>query len=161
MEHDHTPPYAARLRTAREQTGRSIDTMAALLGMTREAYWDLESYDDEVLTCISIAQCAVLCRTLGMAPHTLFAEESSDEPGAINLEVLGLKITAHLQAEQMDLSAFEERVGWDVATWLERPQAFFTARYPVDALRDICQAIGVNWVTVLSAIVCQGPDEDA
>jgi transcriptional regulator with XRE-family HTH domain len=161
MEHEDTPPYAARLRTAREQTGRSIDQMAALLGMTREAYWDLESYDDEVLTCISIAQCAWLCRTLGMAPRALFAEESSDEQGTINLDALGLKIKAHLQAEQMDLSAFEERVGWDVATWLERPQEFFTARYNVDALRDICQAIGVNWVAVLSAIACQRPEEDA
>jgi transcriptional regulator with XRE-family HTH domain len=161
MAQDEMPPYAARLRTAREQTGRSIDDMAALLGITREAYWDLESYDDEVLTCLSIEQVAVLCRTLGMAPRTLFAEESSDAQGAINLEVLGLKIKAHLQAEQMDLSAFEERVGWDVATWLERPQECFTTRYPVEALRDICQAIGVNWVAALSAIACQRPDEDA
>lgn len=161
MAHNETPPYAARLRTAREQTGRSIDEMAALLGVTREAYWDLESYDDEVLTCLSIAQVAGLCRTLGLAPRAVFAEESRDEPGAITLEVLGLKIQAHLQAEQMDLSAFEARVGWDVATWLERPQEFFTARYPVEALRDICQAIGVNWVAALSAIACQQPDEDA
>lgn len=160
MEHDETPPYAARLRTAREQTGRSIDTMAALLGMTRDAYWDLESYDDEVLTCLSIAQVAVLCRTLGLAPRTLFAEESSDEQGAITLEALGLKITTHLQAEQMDLSAFEARVGWEVATWLERRQECFTARFPVEALRDICQAIGVNWVAALLAIACQQPDED-
>jgi transcriptional regulator with XRE-family HTH domain len=161
MEHDNTPPYAARLRTAREQTGRSIDTIAALLGMTREAYWDLESYDDEVLTCISIEQFAWLCRTLGIAPRALFAEEYRDEPGTINLEALGLKITAHLQAEQMDLSEFEERVGWDVATLLERPQELFTERYTVDALRAICQAIGVNWVTALSEIAGQRPEEDA
>jgi DNA-binding XRE family transcriptional regulator len=161
MEHEETPPYAARLRTAREQTGRSIDTMAALLGITREAYWDLESSDDEVLTCLSIAQFAVLCRTLGMAPRALFAEEDRDEPGTIHLEALGRKITAHLQAEQMDLSAFEERVGWDVATWLERPQELCTERYTVDALRAICQAIGVNWVTALTAIAGQRPEEDA
>jgi DNA-binding XRE family transcriptional regulator len=161
MENDETPPYAARLRTAREQTGRSIDKMAALLGITREAYWDLESYDDEVLTCISIEQFALLCRTLGIAPRALFAEEYRDEQGTINLEALGLKIKAHIQAEQMDLSEFEERVGWDVATLLERPQELFTERYNVDALRDICKEIGVNWVTALSEIACQRPEEDA
>jgi DNA-binding XRE family transcriptional regulator len=160
MEHDEMPPYAARLRTAREQAGRSLDEMAALLGVTREAYWDLESYDDEVLTCLSLAQVVVLCRTLGLAPRALFAEESGDEPGAITLEALRLKMTAHLQAEQMDLAAFEARVGWEVATWLERPLKLCTERYNVDALRDICKEIGVNWVTTLSAIACQQPEKD-
>src|SRR5204863_8847532 len=114
-----------------------------------ESYWDLESHDDEVLTCLSVHQLALHCRTLNLAPSQLFAEEYREEQEAVSLAGLGAKIQSHVQAQHMGLSEFGDRVGWDVAKMLERPEE----RFNIAALRDICSEIGVNWVAVLSDLI--------
>jgi transcriptional regulator with XRE-family HTH domain len=151
MSSEEIPPYAKRLCTAREQAGRSIEEMAALLDINTASYWDLETHDEEVLMCLSIQQVSLLCRTLNLAPTRLFVEEYREEREAVSAAGLAGKIAAHIEAQQIDLAEFGERAGWDVEALLERPEELMN----VDALKHICREIGVNWVAVLSETIHQ------
>jgi len=135
MSNKEILPYAKRLRTAREEAGKSREQMAALLGIIIESYWDLEAHDNEVLMCLSIHQLVLLCRTLNVPPSRLFAEEHREPREAISLAGLGAKIQSHIKAQQMALSEFGDRVGWDVEKMLDRPEE----RFNVYALRDVCR----------------------
>jgi hypothetical protein len=155
MSDRETPPYAQRLHSAREQAGRSGEEMAALLEINTGSYRDLESHDDEVLMVLSIQQVALLCRTLNLAPNQLFAEEYREDQGAISLAGLVAKIKSHIEAQRIELSEFGDRVGWDIEKMLDRPAEQFN----VDALRDVCGEIGVNWVAVLAETIHQNPPD--
>jgi hypothetical protein len=157
MSEEEIPPYASRLCAAREQAGKSVGEMAALVDLTYESYCDLERFDDEVFTCISIKQFALLCHALDMSPRAFFSEEQGEGTGLSRWEELARAIRTHLEAQQITLSEFEDRVGWDVSALLEKPDELATDRYNIDSLRDICCELGVNWVSTLSAIVRQHP----
>ena len=146
-------PYAKRLRAAREQKGKSLQEMAALTGISEPSYWDLESFDDEVLSCISIKEFGLLSQLLDLSPRTLFAEECKPEPELIGLSNLIKRIRRYMEFNQKTLSEFEERVGWDVATLIEGPVELVTERYNIEGLRRICKEVGVNWVSALTEII--------
>jgi hypothetical protein len=129
--------------------------MAALLDINTASYWDLESHDDDMFMVMSLQQVSLLCRTLNLAPRDLFAEEYREEQDAVSLAGLGTKIKSHIEAQRIELSEFGDRVGWDIEKMLERPEEQFN----VDALRDVCGEIGVNWVAVLSETIHQNPGQ--
>lgn len=55
-----TPGLARRIATARTVSGREIDELASLLGISFEAYEDLERFDDEAVDVISFDQLVLL-----------------------------------------------------------------------------------------------------
>ena len=123
--------------------------MAALLDISTASYWDLESHDEDMFMVTSLQQVLLLCRTLNLAPNQLFAEEYRKEQEAISLAGVVAKIKSHVEAQRIELSEFGDRVGWDIGKMLDRPEE----RFNVDALRDLCGEIGVNWVAVLSETI--------
>lgn len=56
--------YPYLLRTARERAKKSVEEMAKSLGISVAAYHDLESFDDELIDCISLQQIAILGKLL-------------------------------------------------------------------------------------------------
>jgi transcriptional regulator with XRE-family HTH domain len=58
------PGFAQRIRALRLKSGRSESELADALGVTRQAYADLERFDSEVDSVISIHQALNLARLL-------------------------------------------------------------------------------------------------
>ena len=58
------PEYGRLLREARERSGKTIEEMASLLGISWESYNDLETYDDEIILVISLEQLVTLSHAL-------------------------------------------------------------------------------------------------
>jgi hypothetical protein len=47
----------------------------------------------------------------------------------------------------LEVEAYSERVGWELAPVFADPAYF--REYTVDALRDVCAALGIDWREVL------------
>jgi transcriptional regulator with XRE-family HTH domain len=160
MTENDMPPYAKRLRAAREHVGKTVEEMAALVGLNEPSYWDLESYDDEVLTCLSIQEFARLCKLLTISPQELFAEESKVEQEEIDLGSLAAKVRSYIKSQEIALPEFEGRVGWDMATFLEGLVDLVAERYNLEAVMDLSREIGVNWVSALAGIISEHVQKD-
>jgi transcriptional regulator with XRE-family HTH domain len=143
------PPAAARIRRAREALGLTQDDVARRWEEQPSMYWDLELFDDEAFTVISVRQLLRLASVLGSsASALLFGEEpASPDPGITYADVL-----ARLQVRQtddgVDLEQLGESVGWDLRAFFADPGTL--ADMPIDGLRSVCRAAAVDWVTVLS-----------
>jgi len=155
MSDNDIPPYAKRLRTAREQIGKSVEEMAALVGLNVPSYYDLESYADEVLSSLSIREFARLCKLLKISPRDLFAEECQTEQDGTVVNSLAAKIRSYMETQEITLAEFEERVGWDVGAFLESPIEIVTDRYNLEALIDIGKEVRFNWVSALRGIISE------
>ncbi|MEO8429383.1 MAG: helix-turn-helix transcriptional regulator [Verrucomicrobiota bacterium] len=134
-----------RLRLARDKRGLSLNQVALLAGMSVPECYDLETYVDEVATCIELAL-ANLCGVLGIRARELFSEEAS-ESKQISSEELVARIKATLEARGSSVSEFEERVGFTISPALANPSEVLS--WNVDCLRFVCSEIGVKWIDAL------------
>jgi transcriptional regulator with XRE-family HTH domain len=67
---------AERVKTLRQRTGKSADEIASLAGLEDMAYFDLESYDDELRTALSLGQVKRLAAAFGVPASALFSEQT-------------------------------------------------------------------------------------
>ena len=135
---------ARRLAEARERSGREIGELASLLGISYEAYWDLESFDEEVVDCISLGQMKTLAAALGLDLRDFFAAR---DVGQLTLTDFAARLEGLLDGRPESLDALEEEVGWEFARHLEDPETF--AELPAIALADIGTAVDVDWRSLL------------
>jgi hypothetical protein len=143
------PPAADHLREAREAKGLSPQQLATRFGSEGHLCPDLELYDDELFTCISISDLLRLAEVLGTsAPALLFGEDVPAPIQALSFSNIADRIRSHLSAVKATPDAWGELVGWDVQPILADPRALGT--YNVQGLRDICSGLGLDWVGVLS-----------
>jgi transcriptional regulator with XRE-family HTH domain len=144
-----TPGYAKRIRHARELSGKSAEEMASLLEVSNASYRDLESFDEEVLTCLSLRQVDRLCRALGISSLELLSEDRlQTEPGdRISLREVVRQIGDYMRERQMTIEEFEEKAGWEIEPALGDSE--MALEWSVDCLKDICAQIGVNALKVL------------
>jgi transcriptional regulator with XRE-family HTH domain len=141
-----------RLRTARERLGKSIEEMSVLVGMTFESYRDLENYNDEIMMCLSLYELVRLCEVLKIKPQELFSSEPKKQSESINLTGLMAKVKEYLHANSMTVPQFEDQVGWKIEPLLNDPNEIMGDNYSIDALKSICDAIGVNWMAALPEV---------
>lgn len=143
------PPAADHLRAAREARGLSPQQLATRFGSEGHLCPDLELYDDELFTCISISDLLRLAEVLGTSPPALLFGEDSPEPiQPLSFSDIAVRIRSHLSAVKMTPDAWGELVGWDIQAILADPLAL--GAYNVQGLRDICNGLGVDWVGLLS-----------
>ena len=64
LEQRQWPPVASRIQEARLPTGLSDSEVARRLGLTVESYRDLERYDDETFSVISLRDLDTLGKIL-------------------------------------------------------------------------------------------------
>ena len=147
-----SPQYAKQLRAAREKAGKTIDEMAQLLNISVASYYDLESYADEVTTCLSLRQAAQLFRVLGIDPQEFF-ERSSLETEIVTLDGLFERINNYLTTHQITVSDLEDEVGWEIEPLLKEHSKLL--EYDIDALKDICNRIGIDWLGVFLYVISQ------
>ena len=141
------PRYAERLRAARERLRLSQREVAAQLRQAPDFLWDLELFDEEVLTSVSLADLAALCRTLALDPALFLADREIPVEKQLSVTDLAAAIRRYLTEHDVSLQAFEDRAGWVVGPALAEPDR--VGEWNVDSLYDICELIGIDWVAAL------------
>jgi hypothetical protein len=135
---------ARRLAQAREESGREIGELASLLGISFEAYRDLEDFDEEVADCISFGQLTELAVAIGLDLREFF---EAGGLGELTFDDLAARLKSSIGSDAATLTALEEQVGWEFGRHLERPETF--VELPAIALADIGSAVGVDWRSLL------------
>lgn len=143
--------YARRLREARERSGKSIDEMAALLGISWESYNELEERDDEILDSISLRQLVTLSRALKIDLVQFFSSGPARKPvQSVGFETVAEKIREFLVAQKLTVTEFENTAGWEVEKGLTDPGQFMG--FNLLGLMEVCEIVGVDWRGVLVSI---------
>ena len=145
---DTPPPTAARIRAARLRAGLDERTMAERVGINLPSYFDLESYDDEIFTCLTLEEVTRLARALGITVRSLIASDPVGSPGAISMRDLVERVRQRVADQGITADALFERVGWDISPALDDPESAWRD-WNIDCLRDVCAEIGVDWQSVV------------
>jgi transcriptional regulator with XRE-family HTH domain len=140
---------STRFRNARERAGLSVAETAARAGVPEACVWDLESYDDELMTAYSAADLRRFAAVLSVAPRELLGTDDRGAP--VSPDELALAIRAHCQARGMTSDAFGEAAGWDVSKAVNSPQMLLTD-FSIDGVRDICRELGIQWQRIISGL---------
>lgn len=150
------PPVAARILRAREALGLTQDDVAARWGEQPSMYWDLELYDDEAFTVISVKQLQRLAAALGTSVSALlFSEEPPPGfPGATYAEVVA-RLRKKIAEDAVSSEDLSDRIGWELRPLLADPDTL--GDLPIDGLRSVCRAAGVDWVAALRTAPDNGP----
>jgi transcriptional regulator with XRE-family HTH domain len=136
------------LKHLRESSSLSPEQLAAAAGLNLEWYYDLETYDDELTSNVSLGSIARVAKALGVRPSALYGGEESK--GIVSLEKLALLVRDHVQRSGKSIGEFETKIGWSVSAALADPEKF--REFNFDGLRATCEAIDVNWCDVLDGL---------
>lgn len=133
---------------ARQRTGLSEAELAARLGMKPSEYWDIEFHDDEAFSVFSVSELDHLSVILGVSLHELLFGAAVDQvTNRISYEAIVERLTARMAREELTVEELSDRVGWELAPALSDPTAL--GQFNVAGLRDVCQAVGEDWVSAL------------
>ena len=143
--------YADKIRQKRLAVGKSEGEMAELIGINLPSYFDLESYDDEVVDCLSLSELSKMYRALNMTHADLFSEEVRGSGNADHLSFAEFieKVKSHIEAHGMTVPEFEDKVGWELESLLNDPEEIWERN--VQFLKEVCVEVGVNWLWVAPA----------
>lgn len=136
-------------RDARERAGLPPEEAARRMCLSRSLLRRIESDDDELTAVHSPADIQRYCSVLGMKPSELLRTRCDGKP--MMPEEIAAHIMEHCKNKRMTVGHFEESVGWCVARSLEKPQRFLHD-YSVDALRDICHELDIEWERLIAAL---------
>jgi len=141
---------AARIKAARVRAGLSEHQASEALGITLPAYYDLESFDDEVFTCLSLDDVLALARLLRIEPLALVVVEQAAARSAerISLPDVVDRMRAHIVSEGLTTESFSNRVGWDIAAALAGSESAWQD-WNLDCLHDVCAELQTDWMAVL------------
>jgi len=139
------PGQAERLTEARESSGRDPGELAHLLGISFEAYRDLESFDEEIVDTISFRQLVVLAGAVHLDLRSFFG--AGDQMEARAFADLAARLNQLVADGVVTLAALEDEVGWELREVLEKPDLF--EELPAVALADIGGRFGIDWRSFL------------
>ena len=142
------PPIARRIREARERLGLTEAEIADKLGLPASEYWDVEMHDDEAFTNFAVGHLGQLAVLLGLTvQEMLFGSIAREHPAPVSFAQIAELLAALASAEGITMDALSERIGWELRPVLRNPLAL--GDFTVVGLRDVCGAIGVDWVSAL------------
>jgi hypothetical protein len=145
------PPVAKRIREARTPSGLTEEEMAHRLGLTYESYCDLELFDDEVFSVLSLAELKTLGEVLSAEPRVLLVADDAEAVHApVTFEQIAERLRARMRLDGTSAEQLSEAIGWDVAPVLADPEALW--EFNVVGLYDICKAVQLDWVAALPMI---------
>lgn len=143
-----TPPE--RIRAARERAGLELADVAERVGLPFAHYRDLEDFEDEAWTTISLDTLRRLARILGLTPLRILEGDQAPAPSRrMSFAEFSAAVAASVEKAGGDADAWGDEAGWDVAPLLADPEKVWSL--DADALRDIADAAGVDWRAVLPA----------
>lgn len=143
---------AAIIRRTREAQCVSEADLARSCAMSVDSYWDLEHYDDEAFTAISLRQLKAICRKLRiplskLIAHSAYREQFVDGtlsvPAAI--DPMAWRLAAGLSIEEV-----AEAIGYDnAAIGLIETDRESLGDFNVDMLADYANVLRVPLPLVL------------
>jgi transcriptional regulator with XRE-family HTH domain len=132
----------------REQAGKSVDEMAAAVGMGYMEYLDLELYDTELLSVPSLASVQRLAAELNVTVAALLAEDRTTISQRLTHSDLVERVKAHLSETRTSREAFEDHLGWALDDFFASEERAL-AQYNLEFLRTLCESLGVSWIAAL------------
>ncbi len=143
---------AAQVRNYRVRAGRSRKEVAEHLGINEAWYDDLEKYDEELTSTLTLFQAVALASFLGVRLRELIADTNAPR---VSLSILDLppRIRSHIERKGMTVEQLEEELGWEIGEFLESPMKV-AAESPIVFLEAISELLGINWLSMV-------PDDDA
>jgi transcriptional regulator with XRE-family HTH domain len=141
---------SARIRALREASGISDIDAARRTGLTIHEYGDLESYDDELESVVSLATVRALAKCFGVSVAKLVTGGETDGR-IVPAQSLPELVRVKMNSEGIDLEAFEDRVGWELREFMQSPEAVTEAR-PLMFLRAVAEAVGIQFEQTLTEI---------
>ena len=132
---------AERLTEARKSSGRDPGELAHLLGISYEAYRDLESFDEEIVDTISLRQLVLLAGAVHLDLRSFFG--AGDQIDACAFAELAARLNQLVADGTVTLATLEDEVGWELREVLEKPDLF--EELPAVALADIGGRLGIDW----------------
>jgi transcriptional regulator with XRE-family HTH domain len=143
------PAAADRIRRAREVLGLTQDDVASRWGEQPSMYWDLERFDDEVFTVISVRQLHRLASVLQTSMNCLlFGEEPTPALPTTHPRDVVVRIETRMREESITAEQLGDDVGWDLRPILT--DAGVLADLPIVGLWSVCRAANVDWVSVMN-----------
>src|SRR6266404_1736195 len=133
------------LKHVRESSPLTRAQLADATGINLAWYHDLEAYDDELTSNVSIGSVARIARALGIKPSALYRGQSH---GIVSLEHLASLVREHVARSGKSLEDFETEIGWSVAAALANPDEFL--QFNADCLRSGGRCI--DWFEVLDGV---------
>jgi transcriptional regulator with XRE-family HTH domain len=146
---DQWPPVAARIRKARESLGLTEADIAGRLGIAPSDYWDVELHNEEAFVATSLAALSQIADILSIPLHVLLFGPTTKAPAsrATFVEIAG-RLAALATSEGLSIAEFGERIGWELEPVVASPESL--SGFNIVGLRDVCNAVGVDWVEALS-----------
>lgn len=138
---------AAQLRNYRVRAGKSRAEVVEHLGLNDAWYDDLETYDEELTSTLTLFQTMQLASFLGLGLRELVG--GPEAPNEV-LSILDLpsRIRSHIEQKGISIDQFEDEVGWDIRDFLESPLKV-AAESPIMFLQAVSEALGINWLSVV------------
>jgi len=142
-----------RLKAARRRLAKSADEVASAAGISTPSYYDLEMVDGEIESGLSLQALVRLCSELRILPGDLFGSGTTRDK--ISMEGLVVRIKKHLEEDQIGMSDFEARVGFEIRRCLEDPLSIL--EWDIECLQSVCKELSVNWMSVLEGMATSEP----
>jgi DNA-binding XRE family transcriptional regulator len=141
--------YADKIRQMRLAAGKSEKEMAELIGINLPSYYDLESYDDEVLDCLSLYELKKMGQVLKIAPVDLLSDEANNHSGPNHLPFAEFieTVKKYIASAGITVAEFEVKAGWEMEGLLNNPEEI--GERNVQFLKDVCGVLGINWLSVV------------
>ncbi len=143
------PDFAQRIRGLRVKSGRSESELADALGVTRQAYADLERFDSEVDSVISIRQALNLARLLDTDITALLGESAEGAP--VPIAAVRAALIAQLERSPDSREALEDAIDWDIGPFLEAGAEWSTV-YTLEFLRRLATLVDLDWRRLLAGL---------
>jgi transcriptional regulator with XRE-family HTH domain len=132
----------------RKKVGLSQEEVAKRLGIGLPWYLDLEAYEDELSDNLSLAHLQVLSEILKVEPCTLLlGEKCFKAKESVGFADLVQRLKIKMSNDRLTEPQMSEKVGWELKDVLIDPQELWN--FNVDGLKDLCGAVGVDWLSVL------------
>jgi transcriptional regulator with XRE-family HTH domain len=140
---------AERIQALRLKSGRTELELANELGLTIQAYSDLEQHDEELESAVSIAQALKLAKLLHTDLLALLGE--TEIPVKMPIARVRSALNAQLGNSAEAKELLEDTLNWDVGPFLEGSDEWTTV-YTIDFVRQLAIAIEVDWQVLLAGI---------
>ena len=148
LETPRLPSIAGRIRQARLQAALRENEIASRLGITIDSYCDLELYEYEVFSVISLKELAELGHILGVQPSViLLGRDGEGGEQTVTFEDVTAHIVKKISESGLTADQLGDLIGWDITPLLGDPLSLWD--YTVEALYDVCKVVDCDWVAAL------------
>jgi len=132
------------IRERRLALGLEPEKVARQVGLEPSSYYDLEGFETELSTSVSLGDIARLEDILNFDVREAFSGWSGRPE--LTLEGLSDAIKKHLREVNLTVNEFEDAIGWEVDSILANPHSALD--WNLDCLRDICRTLGIRWESI-------------